>query len=536
MYPISNTALSLFKNAYRQVLEIKFAGTADTLTITEADIVSGGMSVNRYSVSGNMIEIGSAIAAELILQLDNTDGRFDNITFEGAELFVRVGTKKWDAHRWENAVLHYVPIGYFTIDEGPRKLDTITLSALDRMVQFDRDVDMSQLAFPTTVAAMMSRICDICRVPLETNVSELTNQDYAINECPTDDNLTYRQLLSWCAEITGTCAYIDWNGRLRLEWYADSGTVISMSDRFDSDLHENSVEISGVQVKYGNDIALVGDDGYAISIEGNSLIQHDPRGIAEALSEELVGFTYIPFTAEVKPMPHLFPMDGITFVDKNGVNRYTIITGSTYVINVGTSIEGKGETATKKGYATANPLTKRENAIIKAIRDGEDGIYNARISSILAFNELISNALGLFVTPAQQSDGSTIYYMHNEASLEESSTIFTMTAGGIAWTNSGWNNGSPVWSYGATSAGDALFRLLSAEGINVAKAGEDYHIEITPSTFIVYYKQMLVTRIVADTMELPKAIITEFQQCGKVREVPYAPGGVLMGTNLVFLD
>lgn len=536
MYPISNTALSLFRSAYRQILEINFAGTQEAITITEEDITTGGMSVNRYSVSGNMIEIGSAVAAELTLNLENSDGRFDDITFEGAELFVRVGTMKWDAHKWENATLHYVPIGYFTVDEGPRKLDTITLSALDRMVQFDRDVDMSMIAFPTTVEALISRLCDICGVPLETNVSELTNHDYAIDESPTDDNLTYRQLLSWCAEITGTCAYIDWNGRLRLEWYADSGTIIDMSDRFSSDLLENSVEISGVQIKQGNELFLVGDDGYAINIEGNSLIQQNPRSVAEALAEELVGFIYIPFTAEVKPLPHLYPMDGITFVDKNGVSRFSIITGCTYVLNGRTSLEGKGETATKKGYASSNPLTKRESAIIKAIRDGENGVMNARISSILAFNELISNALGLFVTPAQQRDGSVIYYMHNEASLEESSTIFTMTAGGIAWTNSGWNDGNPVWSYGATSAGDALFRMLSAEGINVAKVGQDYHIEISPSTFSIYYKQMLATTIEADSMLIPKVKTTEYFECGKTRMVPYAPGGVLEGTNLVFID
>lgn len=536
MYPISETALALFKAAYRQVLEIKFAGTAETITITDADVITGGMSVNRYSVSGNKIEVGSAVAAELTLKLENSDGRFDEITFEGAELFVRVGTMKWDAHKWENAVMHYVPIGYFTVDEGPRKLASINLSALDRMVLFDKDADTSQLAFPTTVEALISRLCNICSVPLETNVSELTNHDYVIEECPTDDNLTYRQLLAWCAEITGTCAYIDWNGRLRLEWYADSGTVIDASDRFTSDLQENSVVITGVQIKDGEDLYLVGDDGYALNIEGNSLIQHDIRAVAEAISENLIGFSYIPFTADVKSMPHLYPLDGITFVDKHGVPRQTIITDCTYTLNVGTSIEGKGETATKNGYASANPLTKRESAIIKALRDGENSVVNSRIASMLAFNELISNSLGLYVTPVQQSDGSTIYYMHNEAVLEESSTIFTMTSGGIAWTTTGWNDGNPVWSYGATSAGDALFKMLSAEGISVARAGSDYNIEITPNAFTIYYKQMLVTQIIADTMEIPKTIVSEYAECGKVRLVPYSPGGVLVGTNLVFID
>lgn len=63
-----------------------------------------------------------------------------NTVFEGAEVFVKIGIKKWDAHRWENAVIHWIPCGYFTIDEPPRALSTITISALDRMILFDKTV------------------------------------------------------------------------------------------------------------------------------------------------------------------------------------------------------------------------------------------------------------------------------------------------------------------------------------------------------------------------------------------------------------
>ena len=107
-----------------------------------------------------------------------------------------------------------------------------------------------------------------------------------------------------------------------------------------------------------------------------------------------------------------------------------------------------------------------------------------------------------------------------------------MTAGGIAWTTTGWNDGSPVWSYGVTSAGDALFRMLSAEGINVSKIGEDYKIEITPSAFRIYYRDILVTSIEADEMNIPKAFFTGYMQCGRIRLMPYKN----VGTNLIFLD
>lgn len=536
MYTVPQEAERLFRESYRQVLEIKMTGTQMSMPITEQDVVSGGMCINRYCFSGNRIEIGSAIAAELTLQLDNADGRFDDVSFEGAELFVRVGVKKWDARRWENANLYYVPMGYFTVDEVPRKLASINLTALDRMVLFDKTVDGSLLAFPTTVDALLSRICDICNVPLGINVGELLNHDYEIAAMPEEDGLTYRQLLAWIAEITGTCAYIDWDGRLVLSWYNMTDTTIDACDRFTSDLQENSITISGVQVVDGNAIYLAGDDGYALNIESNGLIQSDHMAVAESLHKALGGFTYIPFTATVKPMPNLYPLDIITFVDKNGIPRQTIITDITFTLNTSTSLQGKGETATKNGYASANPLTKREAAIINAIRNGQNDTLNDRIQSVLAFNELISNALGLYVTPVTQSNGSTIYYMHDQPNLEESNTIFTMTAGGIAWTANGWNGGDPIWSYGATAAGDALFRMLSAEGIEVSRAGEDYSVEITPKAFNIYYRDMLVTEIVADEMTIPKTVFTVYAQCGRIRYAPYAPNGIVKGTNLIFLD
>lgn len=536
MYSIPQEAQRLFRESYRQVLEIKMTGTQMTIPITEQDVVSGGMSINRYCLSGNRIEVGSAIAAELTLKLDNVDGRFDDVAFEGAELFVRVGVKKWDARRWENANLYYVPMGYFTVDEVPRKLASITLTALDRMVLFDKSVDGSLLAFPTTVDALLSRICDICNVPLGINVGELLNHGYEIAAMPEEDDLTYRQLLAWIAEITGTCAYIDWDGRLVLGWAEAVDVAIEAGDRFASDLQENSITISGVQVVDGDTIYLAGDDGYAINIESNGLIQADHMAIAESLYGVLGGFSYIPFTATVKPMPQLYPLDVISFVDKDGVARQTMVTDVTFTLNTSMELQGKGETATRNGYASANPLTKRESAIINAIKNGQNDTLNARIQSAIAFNELISNALGLYVTPVSRGNGSTIYYMHDQPNLEESNTIFTMSAGGIAWTVGGWNDGEPVWSYGATAAGDALFRMLSAEGINVSKVGEDYSIEITPKAFSIYYRNMLVTEIEADEMTIPKTVFTDYAQCGRIRYVPYSPNGTPVGTNLIFLD
>lgn len=532
MYPITQYALDLFQKMYRQTADITFHGVSEDHTLTEADLLQGGLTINRYSTSGNRIQIGTCVAGELELKLNNIDGQFNSVTFEGAELYVRVGVKKWDAHRWENATMQYIPMGYFTVDEAPRKSDIITLKALDRMVMFDKVVDTSLFTMPMSLGNFVARICNLCNVTLGTNMTSLPNYDYVVTAIPDDDGLTYRQLIAWAAEITGTCGFIDWNGNLVLKWYTDTGVTIPASERFSSDLDEKSITISGVQVKSDSDVFLVGDDGYAFSIEGNELITHDERTIAENLYTVLAGFSYTPFSASVKPNPAFYPLDKLSYKDKSNVSHAIILTDVTFQLNKSTSLIGKGETETNGSYAQMNPLTRREQTIVRNLQRQQEEALGSRTRDILAFNELIVNSLGLFETSVEEANGSTTVYLHDQPTLETSMVIFTRNAGGMAWTNQGWNDGSPTWSYGVSSAGDAFFKRLSAEGINVSKAGYDYSIEVTPAAFQIYYRDMLVTEIQADRMNVPRIFCANYLQVGKIRLVPFETSG----TNIIFMD
>lgn len=528
-YPITSDTLNLFKQNYRQVATIYVQGVDDQLTLSEQDILSGGLSINRYSSSGENVALGTAIAAEAAVQLENADGRFDDFQFEGAELNIRVGVKDWNVAASNPA---FIPFGFFTVDEVVKKRGSLTLKALDRMVLFDKPVDAAILSFPMTVETLLHRVCDICNVTLSPNIVNLANLNYIIREAPNMENLTYRQLLIWVAEITGSCAFMDWNGHLMLKWYTLYDYTITPQDRFSSDIDENEIEITGVRVADGTAEAIAGTDEYALNVENNPLIQHDHDVVAETLFYDVVqGDSFTPFTATVKPMPQILPLDMIKFQDDQG-EHYVFVTDVTFTMNRNMTLAGKGESAKRRGYAAMNPLTAREQAIIEAVTEEQNKAQNDRIQTALAFNELICNALGLFITPVAQENGSVVYYLHNREALEESETIFTMTAQGIAWTSGGWNDGAPVWSYGVTAAGDALFRLLSAEGIEVSKVGEDYNIEITPSAFRIYYRDMLVTNIEADEMEIPRVTVSTYLQCGKIRLVPFGDSGA----NIIFVD
>lgn len=462
MYKVSQEVKNLFNKNYIQVADITVNGMNESFSVAENEIVQGSLSIDRYSVSNSKIEVGSAVAAELTLKLKNDDGKYDNTVFEGAEVFVKIGIKKWDAHRWENAVIHWIPCGYFTIDEPPRALSTITISALDRMILFDKTVDTSKLSFPMTVADLLDKICTICGVTMATDITRLPNKDYQITAYPEGQDLTYRTLLQWCAALTGTCAFMNYDGNLELKWYEQTDLTISPSERYNSDMQENDVAITGVYFKdAANTEYIAGTDDYCLDLSSNGLLQDNVQGVLDTLYVSLKGFSYRPYTATIKSAPYIYPMDMIHYEDAKGEVHDTIITNVTFGMNLSTSIAGKGETTQKQKYSQSGGLTKQQATILEKLRENLDKAMTAKEQAQLELNRLLSNSLGLNIVTIPQDDGTQIYYFCDGETLESSNIIYTFKANGFAWTKD-WNDGNPVWKYGFSKDGNAIYNMLAA--------------------------------------------------------------------------
>ena len=514
MYLLSNETRKLLMRNYSQTVDITLQTADGTISLNESNITNGGLTIDRYSVSGSKIELGSVCAAELSLIIDNTDGKFNNVRFEGAELYVILGVLKTDALRWENATKQYIPCGYFTVDAPPRALSQIKISALDRMASFDKKVVWSNITFPITVKDLLSYACLMCNVPLGVDITGLPNWDYVINSPPEEDS-TFRQVIQWIAELTATCGFINWDGELDLSWYKPTDQKITPSERYESDMFENDITITGVSVVDEDETSyLVGNESYAFEIKGNPLIQHDYASVARAIYSVVGGFTYRPYECTTKPMPYLYPMDMVEFVDKDGISHNTIVTNIAYTINGGTSISGKGETETANGYAASNPLTKQESIVIKRLKKAAEKDINSNLQSALHFNELITNSLGMYFTTEELEDGSRKYYMHDSPTLEASNTIYTLNSGGYAYTNSGWNNGNPIWQYGETKDGNAIFNKVCAYGLEVSNPNGSYSSTISPYAFKIWQNSTLIFDASKEGLKIFNGGITIFKGVG----------------------
>ena len=492
MYKVSQEVKNLFNKNYIQVADITVNGVNESFSVAENEIVQGSLSIDRYSVSNSKIEVGSAVAAELTLKLKNDDGKYDNTVFEGAEVFVKIGIKKWDAHRWENAVIHWIPCGYFTIDEPPRALSTITISALDRMILFDKTVDISKLSFPMTVADLLNKICTICGVTLATDITRLPNKDYQITAYPEGQDLTYRTLLQWCAALTGTCAFMNYDGNLELKWYEQTDLTISPSERYNSDMQENDVAITGIYFKdAANTEYIAGTDDYCLDLSSNGLLQDNVQVVLDTLYVSLKGFSYRPYTATIKSAPYIYPMDMIHYEDAKGEVHDTIVTNVTFGMNLSTSIAGKGETTQKQKYSQGGGLTKQQATILEKLRENLDKAMTAKEQAQLELNRLLSNSLGLNIVTIPQDDGTQVYYFCDGETLESSNIIYTFKANGFAWKKS-WNDGNPVWKYGFSKDGNAIYNMLAAYKISTEYLDAEC---VTAEKLSAEYKQSVTTEM-----------------------------------------
>lgn len=469
MYPITSAGLAALREDVVQSVNILCTPTKGTaFNITDKDII-GAVTVDWSSVTGSKLDLGSACMSELSFTLENTDGAFDDKVFEGAQLYVTTSFST-------GSTTETVPIGYYTVDSPPRKLRSIKITAYDRMAKFNRAYD-TELAYPATLYQIVADACTKCGVSQKLPTNTL-HRGVSIPKRPEADNLTYRQVLVWAAELMGVSLYIDYDGKLTGGWYATNAkhTVIKASDRFTSgntDFAENSIVFSGVRI-VGNDENkteyLAGTKDYAFNIEGNLLAQSDMNlsTLATELKTARCSLTYTPMSCTTHSFPHLRPLDIMKFETAQGTKKVVLTNVKWQSQNRCTKLEGKGETATQSGYTTMGAFTPKQRAVLEQTRAQQAAQINDFEQATLALNETIANSMGLYVTRKADSNGAVITYYHDKPTLEGSNTIYCRNAGGYAWTNNGWNNGSPNWEYGVSKDGDAVIRSIAANKISAS--------------------------------------------------------------------
>lgn len=359
MYPISNALKLAFESNAKQYARI----TVGSTVINNSRIRLGSFSVNRYALAEDTVVFGSCVAAEHNVTLENGDGAFSTGTFLGNEAFVEVGCDI-------SGTVQYVPLGYFKFDMVTAQASALRLSALDRMMKFEKVVNPTPYPISGTVSSLIDSVCTACGVARGTFTLPV-NGTLALSGELTDVK-TYRDILRWIGEVTGTIAYIGYDGKLYFGWY--SGTEdfsVDPTNRAQGSISDDATTITSVSIVQGENMVTAGT-GAKIVIRDNALIPLATGTTAQTIANNLYnhvnGFTYRTFEAGVFPMPHIAPLDCGVYSDLDGNDYDVCCTDWTFTLNANTKIAGKGgKQAYGRGYTLDESVFTARNIAAGAV-------------------------------------------------------------------------------------------------------------------------------------------------------------------------
>lgn len=536
-----------WKEKVKRGMDVQYLKYADitltdgtVLNLTSADLWENGFSFEDSVSNDSSFDIGSAIINVLNLSINNFDGEYSDYDFEGAEVICYVGLQIEDEDTSElldsvgeqildstgdtiivhkNTVIEKTRICTATVVEQPEdETVTIDLTCEDNMRKFDRNYSDSKLKYPATRGQIVRDACEVCGVTLQT--TSFDRDDYIVQARPSDDALTFRQVLQWVAQIGCQWMRCDEYGRLCIGWYIsineeeliiddlgvlktkddsnislelssangilsanngtflendgilrlfatdEKGNVSEIKTTYGFTPHHTDVVITGVKVtEYSESSSdnpqtyMVGTEGYVLGISGNKLIRvGDGQTIASMIAEKCVGMRFRPFESECPTDVAMEAGDSLIIVDRNGKIYTSLLTTTTLKPGSGQKIACNAKSAAKNSSTQYSQATQ---AFITA-RNMVKQEKTEREKALEEFGKRIDSATGVYTTVEVQEDGSKIFYLHDKPTLAESQAIWKMTS--EAWGVS--TDGGKTWNGGMTVDGDTIVRILNAVGVN----------------------------------------------------------------------
>lgn len=479
--------------------------SGETLNLTNKEIWENGFVIDDATSGTSSFDLGSVIINKFTLTINNIYDDFSKYNFTDATVVAHIGLGLPDG------TIEKIRMGTFAVDEPTYNGSTITLECLDNIRLLDEPYSKSTLQYPATLLQIVRDACWNCGLSL--NTTDFENSDYIVENRPNSDATTFREVLSWVAQIA--CKYVrcDSHGRILLGWYNDQENLngdafvidggifdkdipYSTGDNLDGGLFNpwndpvnydagtfdkmknyhhiwalnslsvgtDDIKITGISIILDsgsgeNNTYLYGNIGYVLNIERNGLIQTEDQAqnVAVMVGEKLVGMTFRTFSAGHLSDPTIEAGDFVYVTDRKQNSYKSYITNTVFTAG-GTQKSSCGaETPTRKSSTRFTEATK---ALVEAKKNTAEQI-NSYDRSVQALTSLITQSFGVYKTEETMDDGSTIFYMHNKPELSESDTIWKMTADAFAVSTDGGN----TWNAGMDNHGNAIVNVLSAIGI-----------------------------------------------------------------------
>lgn len=252
MYPVSANFHTLaIQDAPKTRVRIYFIGDAvdctdDNAVQTNGTLLVGkagdtdsngrigqnGITFSEFFNPDKNIQVGAAVSSQIGMTLLNTDGALDNFQYGRCKVYL-------DVYDTVNSSWLTCPMGVYIIDlPTKRKVQLINATGYDQMQKLDEICDTWWSALNwsggITLSQLLTSLATQIGVSVSSNTaSAIVNGSVSFTEEPFQCiEVTYREVLEYIAEATGTVARFDRNGALDLRWFAAaqiSGNTVTVN-------------------------------------------------------------------------------------------------------------------------------------------------------------------------------------------------------------------------------------------------------------------------------------------------------------------
>lgn len=306
--------------------------SGETLEIQNSDVKKNSVKTEDATSDSGNFAIGSAIINELRFSLNNFDDKFTQYDFDGAVIKGHIGLRLPGGNEW-------IQKGKYTVVDAKESGSLITITGEDDMRKFDAAFDSSVIAFPCTLEALVQKGAEVCGVSIGANALGDYGSTYTVDTAPTA-RMTWREIISYAAQICCKFARMSNTGVLQFKWYASKadGQHDKITTLFSQDITRNDVVITGVNVESTDTTEDVrnytyGEAGYILPVYDNPLIPYTKvKSVAENIGKQVVGMTFRPLEVTALSDPSIEAGDIVIVRDKKGNELVTNLTDCSFTM------------------------------------------------------------------------------------------------------------------------------------------------------------------------------------------------------------
>lgn len=475
-------------------------GTIIHATKENNDLMS--YSINSATSGSGNFEIGAAVIKKHMLQLNNMNDKYSSYDFTDADIRAQVGLQLENRREMLRK-------GTYRVVSAKTTGLTIDIEAYDYMLFFDQPYSKSTLSYPATINEIIADSCRVCQMTY--SAKTITLGDYEVAKRPDDEALTFRDMISYCAQIMCRFARINNLDELEFGWYnfdelkkisiinggdfknyqsgdkVDGGnfkdyqneksydggnfkdyqTVHHIYTQTNQTINTDDVTITGIKVSVEKEYYLHGEEGYVIAIESNPLIAPEQiQSVAESIGGKMVGRKFRPLSVSCQSDPSIEEGDIAVITDRKNNSYATVITNQTFTAGGLQNISCEAQTKVENNYTRYGAVTK----VLASAKEQTQVQLKDYDLAAQQLGSIMAHSMGMYsTTEIDETDGSEIRYMHDKPLLKDSKTIWKQTLDAFAVST----DGGETWNSGMDKNGNVLATVLTAIGINAdwIKAG-----------------------------------------------------------------